>query len=143
MSNRRILCRCVVEGKAEGQALVTDQPLCFWGGIDPKTGIIIDRQHELQGQDISGKIFVFPHGKGSVSSSTVFLETARNDKAPKAIVNIKTDPVLAVGGILVKKLYGTSIPIVDSPDRTPTQLIRTGSRVKVNANEGVVVIIKK
>lgn len=73
-------CRVVVEGIAEGEALVTSQPLSLWGGLDPKSGLITERRHELYGKRVSGKVLVFPYGKGSVSGTTVLLESIRLGK---------------------------------------------------------------
>ena len=55
----------VNDGKNAGPALVTGQMFGFWGGVDPATGTIIDQRHELYGQNIKGKVFVFPEGRGS------------------------------------------------------------------------------
>ena len=144
MTMRKIVikCRAVVEGIAKGEALVTHQPLSLWGGLDPKSGLITDRRHELYGKKVSGKILVFPRGKGSVSGTTVLLEAIRLDKAPLAIVNLETEPIIAVGAVLAKKMYGKVVPIVDKPERNPMEIIRTGDLVKVDAKMGIVEVIK-
>jgi predicted aconitase with swiveling domain len=77
-----------MEGKAKGVALVTSQPVSFWGDLDPKSGIMIERRHELCGESVFGKVLVFPYARESSTSSVVFLEVVRCDKAPIAIVNI-------------------------------------------------------
>lgn len=128
----------MAKGIAEGEALVTGQPISFWGGIDPETGVIIDKRHELYGKSVAGKILVFPYAKGSVSATTVLLEAIRCGSAPKAIVNIETDPVIAVASLLAEKLYGRVIPIVDKPEVDPTKVVRTGSVVKVDAISGFI-----
>ncbi|MHA2380380.1 MAG: aconitase X swivel domain-containing protein [Candidatus Thorarchaeota archaeon] len=74
-------------GDASGTALVTSQPICFWGGLDPKTGTITERDHELKGQNVAGTVFVFPTGKGSSTTSAILLESVRCGTAPAAIVN--------------------------------------------------------
>jgi len=114
----------------------------LWGGLDPKSGLITDRRHELYGKKVSGKILVFPRGKGSVSGTTVLLEAIRLDKAPLAIVNLETEPIIAVGAVLAKKMYGKVVPIVDKPERNPMEIIRTGDLVKVDAKMGIVEVIK-
>lgn len=136
MKPLKIKCRSVSSGKAEGKAVVTTQPLCFWGGFDPQTGRVIDRRHKLYGIKLSGKILVFPHGKGSVSSTAVIFEAIRLDTAPLAIVDLQTDPVLAVGAILAEKIYGKALPILDSPTQNPLDVIRTGDHVIVDADKG-------
>lgn len=142
---RKIIIKCcaVIRGVAKGEALVTSQPISFWGGLDPKSGVVMDVRHELYGKNISGKVLVFPYGIGSVSGTTVFLEASRCGKAPIAIVNLETEPIIAVGVILAEKLYGKTIPIVDKPERNPIEVIRTNDLVRVNANLGVIEVTRR
>jgi predicted aconitase with swiveling domain len=135
MESSRILCNPLLPGVAGGPALVTSQPLCFWGGLDPKTGIITERDHELKGQSVTRTVFVFPTGKGSSTTSAILLESVRCGTAPAAIVNLKTEPILVIGAIIAEKLYDSVIPIVDTPELDPIKFIKTGDWVDVNANE--------
>ncbi len=135
MTLSRILCNPLLSGVASGTALVTSQPICFWGGLDPKTGTITERDHELKGQSVTGTVFVFPTGKGSSTTSAILLESVRCGTAPAAIVNLKTDPILVIGAIIAEKLYDHVIPIVDTPERDPIKVIKSGEWVEVNASE--------
>ena len=136
-------CHKVAGGKASGKALVTAHPVSFWGGIDPKTGSIIDKKSDAYRKSISGKIFVFPFSRGSSTSSAVFLEIARLKKAPLAMVNIETEPLLAVGAILSEKLYGMRIPIVDHVERNPCEVIRNHDFLEVDADNSAITVIRK
>jgi len=138
-----IKCRSVVGGFAEGEALVTNQPISFWGGLDPKSGLIVDKRHELWGKNVSGKILIFPYGRGSVSGTTVLLEAIRCDKAPKAIINIETEPIIAVAAVLAEKIYGKTVPIVDRPEVNPIDVIKTDDIVKVDATAGIIEVKSK
>lgn len=129
--------RKVSKGKGEGLALVTTQPISFLAGVDPSSGIIIDKDHELKGECISGRILVFPSGKGSTGGSWILMRLADNEIAPLAIINVETEPIVAVGSILA------GIPLVDKLDKDPTKVIITGDFVKVDADRGFVEIIKK
>ena len=111
MNYKSISAKYYARGKAEGKALVTNQSMCFWGGLDPKTGIVIETGHPLEGQDVTDKVLVFPRGHGSSSSSGVLLEAVRCNHAPAAIVNIFCEPIIATGSIVAKVLYGKSVPI--------------------------------
>ena len=135
MESSRIRCNTLLPGVARGTALVTSQPICFWGGFDPKTGTITERNHELKGQNVTGTVFVFPTGKGSSTTSAILLESVRCGTAPAAIVNLKTEPILVIGAIIAEKLYDRVIPIVDTPDRNPINVIKSGDWVEVNASE--------
>ncbi|MGB9586173.1 MAG: aconitase X swivel domain-containing protein [Anaerolineales bacterium] len=102
----------IVSGTTSGEAVVSNQPISFWGGVDPATGEVIDRRHECSGVVITGKVFVFPTGKGSSTGSAVLMESIRNGSAPSAIINYKTDPILALGAILAEELYHKTLPLV-------------------------------
>lgn len=119
--------RQISPGQAEGEVLVTDEPIGFYGGVDPKTGEIIDKSHPLQGKNVKGKIFMFPRGKGSTVGSYVIYGLARNGCAPAAIVNEETETIVAVGVIL------SGIPCIDGID---IKEFKSGDRVKVNADVG-------
>lgn len=130
---------CVVPGRSEGEVLCTSQPISFWGGVDPKSGCINDPRHELFGQSISDKVIVFPFGKGSSTTSLIILELVRVNKAPAAMINLRTEPILATGPIVSKHFYGKEIPVV-TIDEKAFQMLKTGQRVEVNATEGKVII---
>ena len=115
--------RVICEGKAEGEALVTSQPISFFGGVNPKTGIVVEKGHELEGKCVKDKILVFPTGKGSTVGSYVIYQLKKNGVAPKAIINQECETIVAVGSII------SNIPCVD---RIDISKIRTGNRVRVN-----------
>ena len=112
MTKRVLVGRAVVAGSAEGLALVSKEPLSFWGGLSPHTGEIIDRRHERSGANVSGRIFVFPRGKGSSTSSATLMEGIKNGVAPAAIINLKVDSILTLGSIVSDELYNRAMPIV-------------------------------
>ena len=106
----------VVPGSAKGAALVSKEPLSFWGGISPQTGEVVDRRHDLSGSIVTGKVFVFPTGRGSSTSSATLMESIRTGVAPAAIINLSVDPILALGSIVADELYHQTIPIVVLPE---------------------------
>jgi len=109
---RVLIGRVVVAGSAEGAALISKEPLSLWGGLCPRTGEIIDRRHERSGAIVTGRVFVFPQGRGSSTSSAVLLESIKTGVAPAAIINLKVDPILALGSIVADELYHRAIPIM-------------------------------
>lgn len=109
---RIMRARALVAGSAEGPAVVSRQPLSLWGGLCPRTGEIIDRRHELSGEIVTGRVFVFPQGKGSSTSSATLLESIKAGVAPAGIINLKVDPILALGSIVSDELYHRAVPIV-------------------------------
>ncbi len=115
--------RIINPGKAEGEALVSSEPIGFLGGIDPKTGEVIEKGHPLEGKNVKEKVLVFPTGKGSTVGSYVIYGLKKNGVAPAAIVNLETETIVATGVILA------DIPCVDGIE---TGKIKTGDRVKVD-----------
>ena len=109
---KTLIGKPVVAGSAEGTAIVCKQPISFWGGVNPRTGEITDRRHERSGAIVTGKVFVFPHGKGSSTASAILMEAVRAGTAPAAIINFKVAPILALGAIVAEELYHKTVPIV-------------------------------
>ena len=123
--------RTLVAGAAEGRALVLDEPLSFWGGVDPATGDIVDPRHPQHGANVAGRILVMPSGRGSSSSSSVLAEAIRAGTAPAAIVLREADPILALGAIVARELFGATIPVVVAAEVA----LRTDDLATVRADE--------
>jgi predicted aconitase with swiveling domain len=121
--------RAISPGKTQGFALVSQEPVSFYGGIDVTTGIVIEKGHELEGQCVKDKILVFPQGKGSTVGSYVLYGLKKNGVAPKAIVNKETETIVATGAILA------GIPAIDGIDITA---LKTGDKLVVDADNGTV-----
>jgi predicted aconitase with swiveling domain len=102
----------LVAGSVAGQAICSDVPLSFWGGVNPATGEVIDRRHPLFGRVLTGKVLVLPHGRGSCSASGVLFESIHNVTAPSAILVSHVDPIIALGSILGDEIYQQPIPLI-------------------------------
>ncbi len=139
----RLRGRGCSNGIVEAEAVVSQQPFGFWQGIDPQTGVVIDRRHDLSGESIKGKAFVFPYGRGSTGTPGIFLEAVRNNVAPAAIINLKSEPMIIVCALLAEEFYGNKIPVVDDLDEDPIKTIRTGDRVRVDGQSGMVEVIRE
>jgi hypothetical protein len=105
----------LVGGAATGELLHLAEPLSLWGGLDPETGLIIDRNHPQQGESMAGHIVVMPHGRGSSSSSSVLAEAMRLGTAPAAFVVGQQDSILVIGSLVGRHLYSVSCPILCGP----------------------------
>jgi hypothetical protein len=117
--------RVICEGQAEGEALVSRSPLSFYGGVNPDTGEVIEKGHELEGRSVKGRILVFPYGKGSTVGSYILYRLKKKGAAPSAIVNEKCETIVAVGAII------SAIPCVDEVD---IGLIAPDSSVKLDGD---------
>jgi predicted aconitase with swiveling domain len=119
--------RSIYPGQAEGEALVTTMGVSFFGGIDPDSGTVVEKGHELEGQTVAGKVLVFPTGKGSTVGSYTLYRLSKAGKAPVAIVNSECEPITAVGCIIAE------IPCID---RISIEQITTGDYLRLNGADG-------
>jgi len=124
--------RTISKGTAQEQALVTSMPISFYGGVDPNTGEVLEKGHELQGKSVKGKILVFPTGKGSTVGSYTLYRLKKNGMAPAGIINKECETVVAVGAII------SEIPCVDKIDISK---IETGDIIRIEND--VVRLIQK
>lgn len=129
--------RKVVGGVAEGEAMVTDVPISGWGGVDPTTGTIIETRHPLRGQSFAGKVLVFPGAKGSSGWSNTFHLARVNGVAPAAMLFNDMTTKIALGAVV------TRAPAMTAFDHDPLQAIRSGDRVRVDADRGIVEIVAR
>ena len=123
--------RIISPGKVEGEAIVSPDPIGFYGGIDAKTGIVIEKGHPLEGKCVTDKILVFPCGKGSTVGSYVIYGLKKNNVGPKGIINRETETIVATGVILA------GIPCVDQID---IKKIKDGDTILLDADNGTVEI---
>ncbi|MEA2055851.1 MAG: DUF126 domain-containing protein [Candidatus Thermoplasmatota archaeon] len=121
--------RMISSGKAEGTAIVSTEPIGFYGGIDIKTGIVIEKGHPLEGKCVTGKILVFPCGKGSTVGSYVIYGLAKNGVGPAGIINKETETIVATGVILA------GVPCVDG---IGIKKIKDGDKIILDADKGIV-----
>ena len=117
--------RIISRGTVQEEALVTSQPISFYGGVDPNTGEIIEKGHELQGKSVKGKILVFPTGKGSTVGSYTLYRMKKNGVAPAGMINRECETVVAVGAII------SEIPCVDKIDISQ---IKTGDEIRIDGD---------
>jgi predicted aconitase with swiveling domain len=120
----------LVAGRAEGEALVTDEPLSFWGGFDYHTGEITDRRHPLSGQIAAGRVLAVPFTRGSSTTTAVLLEAVRAGTAPVAILTTGIDSFFALASIVADRMYGRPIPIV-AVSSSAFAAVHTGDWVRV------------
>jgi len=121
--------RGISKGRGEGPLLVSPAPLSFLSGVDPASGIIVEKGHPLQGVSIEGKVLAFPYGKGSTVGSYVLYALSRNGHAPAAIINTEAEPIIATGAII------GGIPMIDRIG-VPLSRLKNGVVVTVDGDSG-------
>lgn len=124
--------RKIYAGQATGEALVSKMGISFFGGVDPESGVVVERDHDLEGQSISGKVLVFPTGKGSTVGSYTLYRLKQAGKAPLAIINAECETITAVGCIIAE------IPCVD---QVPIGELQSGQQLSVDGEQGTVVVL--
>jgi predicted aconitase with swiveling domain len=130
--------KIIIRGEARGKALVSHEPLSFWGGYDWKTGEIIDRRHALSGSVAKDKILAVPFTRGSSTTTAVLLEAIRAGTAPAAIITTDTDFFFALASVVAEELYASPLPLVALAESNFAQL-RTGDAIQVMEDGRVVV----
>jgi predicted aconitase with swiveling domain len=120
----------VAAPRAEGEALVSPEPLSFWGGYDSRTGEIIDRRHPLSGVIAAGRVLVLPGSRGSSTTTAVILDAIRTGTAPAALMTTARDELFALAAIVADEMYGRTIPVlVIQPGEAAA--IRTGDHLVI------------
>ena len=114
--------RVIKAGHAAGEALVSPEPIGFFGGVDPDSGVVVEGGHPLEGKCVAGRVLIFPTGKGSTVGSYILYRLKKSGLAPAALINAESEPIVAVGAII------SEIPMVDGID---VAKISTGDRVEV------------
>jgi len=129
--------RKIVTGKASGEAIVTKEAISFNGGVDNMTGIVTEPGHELEGQNIAGKVLVFLTGKGSTGGSYKIYDMVSRGTAPVAFVQVASEGITTIGAII------SDLPVIASLDQDPTAVIRSGDFVEMDADAGTVVVTRQ
>ncbi len=127
----------------EAEALVSHQAFGFFGGVNPRTGEIIDKWHDLYGQNMKGKVLVYPEGRGSTVGAAIILELARTGCAPAAILNNVSEIITATGGVLAKKFYDCEVPMLDKFGCDITAEIKSGDKLRIDPSTGEVSLLEK
>ena len=121
----------LVPGKANGEVLKLDEPLSFWGGVDPETGEIIDLRHPQGGMSVKGKVLMMPFGRGSSSGSSVIAEGIRSGSGPVGIIMMEADEIIALGSIVADEIYGKAMPVI-VVEKSEYETYSTGDQVVIS-----------
>ena len=124
--------RKIAIGKAKGEVLVSSEGISFFGGVEPDTGVVVEKGHPLEGKSVKGKILVFPQGKGSTVGSYTLYRMKKAGTAPAAIINKECETIVAVGVII------SEIPCVDKIDISQ---LKDGMTVEVDGENGTVKVV--
>ena len=111
MSGPVFKAEALVAGSASGAPLRLDEPLSFWGGLEPATGLIVDRWHPQRQANVAGRILMMPAGRGSSSGSAALAEAIRLGMGPAAILLLERDAIVVVGALVAAELYGGQCPV--------------------------------
>tara|TARA_B100001750_G_scaffold98862_1_gene78324 strand:+ start:274 stop:669 length:396 start_codon:yes stop_codon:yes gene_type:complete len=123
----------LVNGKANGEVLKLDEPLSFWGGVDPQTGEITDLRHPQGGMSVKGKILMMPFGRGSSSGSSVIAEGIRSGSGPAGIIMMEADEIIALGAIAADEIYGKAMPLI-VVEKIEYETYSTGDQIAISDN---------
>jgi len=132
IDSHRINCHKIAEGQAEGEVLISQDDICFYL-VNPEDGVVIEKDHSLEGQSIAGKVLIFPSGKGSsVVQADGLYQLAMQGTGPSAMIIEYPETVLVASAIIME------VPLVDKVDRFFYEQVRDGDRIELNADEGYI-----
>jgi uncharacterized protein len=137
MMSCQLQAKTVITGDVEGELVVSREAFSFFGGFDFHTGVVVDPKSDVHGISLAGKVFAYPRGKGSSSTAGVILEALRQNTAPKAIINVESEKILAVGAIVAQVMFSMNIPVISISEEdfqsifTGDYAIISGSRLTV------------
>ena len=138
MGKLTITGKPVIAGSAKGVALVSAEPLSFWGGYDWKSGEITDRRHPLSGSNAKGKILAIPFTRGSSTTTAVLLEAIRAKTAPVAIITTATDFFFALASVVADELYTQPLPLV-AVSKSDFAHLQTGDQIEID-ERGIITV---
>ena len=138
MADLTLQGRVIIRGEAHGKALVSNEPLSFWGGYDWKTGEIIDRRHILSGSIAKDRILAVPFTRGSSTTTAVLLEAIRAKTAPAAIITTGTDFFFALASVVAEELYASPLPLVALAESDFAQL-KTDDEIIIKNNGEIII----
>ncbi|NOR84591.1 DUF126 domain-containing protein [archaeon] len=134
MNKMELKARIISKGIATGEVLVSTDAISFYGGVDPNTGIIVEKGHNIEGKSIANKILVFPKGKGSTVGSYTLYRLKKNNVAPLAIINKECEAIVAVGSII------SEIPTIDKLEKDAYSKLKNKQTVTINTNIGGLIL---
>lgn len=118
-----------------GEALVLTAPISFWGGVDPRNGLIVDVRHPQHGASIAGKVLFIPATVGSSTASTILLELVHRGLAPAAIVLDKPDAILLLGLVAAREMgWPTPVAVRFAKDNYKAY---SGQTVRIGENGAI------
>ena len=135
MSARAFVAATLVPGAAAGAPLLLDEPLSFWGGLDPLLGAIIDRRHPQHGANVAGRMLMMSAGRGSSGGSAILAEALRLGKGPAGILMLEGDAIVAVGAMVAAELYGRPCPVALASEGD-WRALAAAARLTVEAGPG-------
>ncbi len=140
MSKTSFSGKFFVPGDAKGELVKSERPISFWGGLDPESGRVIDRRSDVNGRSVADKIFAFPEGIGSSTTSAVLLQAVKNETSPAGIVNVTTEPILVSGALVLQEIYGVKVPVV-SIEASHFDRLEDGDELELDGGAGKVKVL--
>ncbi len=122
-------------GKTEAEIIVSKDAVCFYL-VEPKTGVVVEKNHDIINQTIAGKILIMPSGKGSsVVQADGLYKLSQTGLEPKGIIVEQADTVLVSSAIIME------IPMVHKVDKAFYDNIKTGMKIILDADKGEITIL--
>ena len=129
-------CHVGIGQCVEGEALVARDNFSARYDLDLTKGIFSRPNHDLTGESYVDKVLVFNTAKGGVASAWMLNGMRGTGLCPAGILFNNANTILAQGAALA------GLTMVDRfEDGDVTDLIRSGDRIRVDPENGVVTVL--
>ena len=132
-------CKNVIAASGKMELVYSNESFSFVGGVNIQTGEISDYRHPNYQENIAGKAFAFPFGRGSSGAGLVLMEMLRIGTAPAAIINIHTDPVILTGPLICKHFYNQLLPVINLTEEDYKKL-EGAKEIEIFADEDELIV---
>lgn len=104
--------KLIVSADVGGRVLVCTEGLSFWGGVDARTGVIVDAHHPQHGEALGGRVVLMPTSRGSCTGSGVLLGLTFAGNAPAALIFRENEDILTLGAVIAGRMFGNGVAVV-------------------------------
>lgn len=122
--------------EVSGPALVSAHGFGVRYDLNPETGIISNREHDLFGESVAGRVLVFTKPKGGVAASWSLADLNERGMAPLGIVFRRASPIFAQGALFA------GLTLIHDLDADPCTLIKSGDELTLHPDQGRIEVFR-
>ena len=122
--------RVLIDGACRAEALVLEERMSFWSGMNVETGDIVDPHHPQCGESAKGRVLILPGTRGSSGAPGALAHTLRNGNGPAALVLGEPNLTIVTAVLVADLLYERGVPVLVLP-LEQHQAFHTGDEIDI------------